>query len=546
MANNKLRIQQFRTNDLVDDSGKQIEFGKDWNQNFFEISDSDESATINLTFKSLSADHESLDGTSIELKLASVTKRGDRKAYVNGEHGYSQLKYFFIHSLHLTKTAIGNDYFAIYKKSPIEYFLYFVPAVLYSNFLSLFQKDVPLVESSDHALDASSDNPYAKLLLMKKNLILTGAPGTGKTFLSKIIAAKVIGNCEWDSLTADQRKQVGFVQFHPSYDYTDFVEGLRPNEEGEFSRQDGVFKEFCKRAINTNFDIAYDQLIKDLKSAEEPLKLKTPTGSEFAISVNTKGGLKLHTGTDFHYQGSLTKKVLKNQLGEGNANKDWPGYYKGVEALLRSQYGLNGDNSIESKSYVFIIDEINRGELSKIFGELFYSIEPDYRGPKGTVQTQYNNMVDEDDVFKDGFYVPDNVYIIGTMNDVDRGVEAMDFAIRRCFGWKEVTAEESAENMGLAEDAKAKMKALNDALIEAGLTNAHKIGGAYFRKLKDNDYDSLWNYHLGGIVFEYFRGEPDAQQKLDAVKKAYFDAALISKSSQNTDNSEQNENSDKE
>ena len=79
MANNKLRIQQFRTNDLVDDSGKQIEFGKDWNQNFFEISDSDESATINLTFKSLSADHESLDGTSIELKLASVTKRAIEK-----------------------------------------------------------------------------------------------------------------------------------------------------------------------------------------------------------------------------------------------------------------------------------------------------------------------------------------------------------------------------------------------------------------------------------------------------------------------------------
>ena len=112
------------------------------------------------------------------------------------------------------------------------------------------------------------------------------------------------------------------------------------------------------------------------------------------------------------------------------------------------------------------------------------------------------------------------------MNDVDRGVEAMDFAIRRRFGWKEVTAEESADNMGITGLARVKMDALNKALIEKGLTKAHCIGGAYFRKLEGDDFKALWDYHLEGIIFEYFRGEPDAQFKIDDIKKAYVDADL--------------------
>ncbi len=85
---------------------------------------------------------------------------------------------------------------------------------------------------------------------------------------------------------------------------------------------------------------------------------------------------------------------------------------------------------------MFIIDEINRGEISKIFGDLFFSIGPGYRGPSGRVMTQYQNLVkDDDDAFKDGFYIPENVFIIGTMNDIDRSVESMDFAFRRRFAF---------------------------------------------------------------------------------------------------------------
>ncbi|HBH08703.1 MAG TPA: hypothetical protein DDX40_04790 [Rikenellaceae bacterium] len=275
-----------------------------------------------------------------------------------------------------------------------------------------------------------SDDPSLSLLRNNRNLVLTGAPGTGKTFMAKRLAAHLVseGASDKDSLTEEQEKRIGFVQFHPSFDYTDFVEGLRPDANGNFRRQDGIFKEFCKKALHE-----------------------------------------------------------------------------------------------KEKDFVFIIDEINRGELSKIFGELFFSIEPDYRGMKGRVKTQYNNMVENGDEFEDGFFVPENVYIIGTMNDVDRGVEAMDFAIRRRFAWKEVTAEDSAVNMSITGKALVRMKAVN-GIIKDKLSAAHCIGGAYFLKLKDDDFAALWNNHLCGIITEYFRGEPEADKQVEEIKKAYDNA----------------------
>lgn len=300
------------------------------------------------------------------------------------------------------------------------------------NIVNLSGESIPdsTVEQSTQGNKDVVDE-FVALLYENKNLILTGAPGTGKTFLAKEVAAAIIGGCPVDELSEEQKKQMGFVQFHPSYDYTDFVEGLRPIENGDFKRQNGVFKQFCKDALDGN-----------------------------------------------------------------------------------------------GAPYVFIIDEINRGELSKIFGELFYSIEPSYRGIKGQVKTQYNAMVEDGDVFKSGFYIPENIYIIGTMNDVDRSVESMDFAIRRRFVWKEVTAADSALNMGIDGLALVKMNALNKALEDNDLPEAYWIGGAYFLKVKDNDFEALWNLRLKGVVSEYFRGDPDATRKLKDIEEKYFAAKL--------------------
>ena len=184
------------------------------------------------------------------------------------------------------------------------------------------------------------------------------------------------------------------------------------------------------------------------------------------------------------------------------------------------------------KPFVFIIDEINRGELSKIFGELFFAIDPGYRGEKGRVETQYQNLVEPGDPFEKGFFVPDNVYIIGTMNDIDRGVESMDFAIRRRFAWLEVKVEDRAimldENIpDWSDAAKRCMNSINAALKEKaiGLTSAYDIGPAYFLKLEqyDGDFEKLWNYHIKGVVTEYLRGTRDIEGKVAMLKEA-FDA----------------------
>ena len=144
-------------------------------------------------------------------------------------------------------------------------------------------------------------------------------------------------------------------------------------------------------------------------------------------------------------------------------------------------------------------------------------------------------MIEIGDVFKDGFYVPENVYIIGTMNDIDRSVESMDFAMRRRFAWQEVTAEESYANMiendvefaGIKDEIKARMFNLNNAIAKTeGLNEAYQIGAAYFRKFLDyqdeeKPFECLWNNHLKGLLFEYLRGNRKAKELLEKLHEAY-------------------------
>ena len=422
-----------------------------------------------------------------------------------------------------------------------------------------------------------STNKYQEeiaLLSEKYNLVLTGAPGTGKTYAAKQIAAQMItnGKSDWKGLTPEERAQVKIIQFHPSFDYTDFVEGLRPDKDGNFVRTDGVFKDFCRTAINssaekrktriikgdTSFETIYNTIIDDVKNGEIT-SYQRRNGTDAKLSINPKGRLVYHmaqTKTQSEdnmkllYEYFLENKIydvekktqqeyntLITDLTAKRSNPtktlDYVEYAWTLQRMLNRALLANSEEGLEvndysqeciglKKPYILIIDEINRGELSKIFGELFCLIEPDYRGPEERVLTQYNNMVEEDDEFKDGFYIPDNVYIIGTMNDIDRGVEAMDFAIRRRFAWKEVTAEDSAKKMGLSDDVQKVMEKLNKALLDQKLTEAHCIGGAYFLKLsEDKNYAKLWDNHLKGIITEYFRGEPDGPDKLKEIKAAY-------------------------
>ena len=399
---------------------------------------------------------------------------------------------------------------------------------------------------------------YIKLLLKNKNLILNGAPGTGKTYLAKQIAAQIIfdGNVPEDFEENEMFiNQYGFVQFHPSYDYTDFVEGLRPtspNKNGNigFERKDGIFKAFCRNAISTSssqivstFQSIYDSIVKDIEVGAIT-SYQNRQGQNCPLRVNDKGRIEYRASENsprtekeenikLFYDYFIKNNIydissyerddywnLIAELSNGSTNKvDYIEYGWILQELLNRTHKVFKESITEIKPYIFIIDEVNRGEISKIFGELFFAIDPGYRGKKGKVQTQYQNLItDESDPFKDGFYIPENVYIIGTMNDIDRSVECMDFAMRRRFTFKEITAEESAKNMGVDPD---RMTRLNNAIsgIE-GFNSSFHIGAAYFRGI--TDYEELWELKLQGLLKEYLRGMPDSEETLNTLKKTYF------------------------
>ena len=401
------------------------------------------------------------------------------------------------------------------------------------------------------------------LLAHTHNLILHGAPGTGKTHLAREIAAEM-------------KAEIGFVQFHPSYDYTDFVEGLRPvNDAGSgqigFERKDGVFKKFCERALENmngfsedNFAEAYQKLLDKVEEAEEsetPYILKTLSHKkEFALKTNSLQNFYAVPQTDKKTHMPITKDSIRTYLRTGKIS-DWKPYLTAIAQHLIDDFGYKKQaQNTENKNFVFIIDEINRGEMSKIFGELFFAIEPSYRGAENCkdLRTQYANLQNEQNAFDEvlkisdsdnfgHFFIPENVYIIGTMNDIDRNVESMDFAFRRRFTFKEIKAKDTQNMLDKDEawknqsgetvkpdeqtiqEIKNRMDSLNKAIdsIE-GLSSAYHIGGAYFLKLKElgNDFDLLWEYHLEGLLREYLRGMEDADSKLSELRKAYENKAV--------------------
>lgn len=446
--------------------------------------------------------------------------------------------------------------------------------------LTYREKDIK--ESEDEAIEATIQeelvkpikeygNEYSRMLIESKNIIFRGAPGTGKSYLAKQIATDIISEGYFDkyeSLDDEQKKQVEFIQFHPSYDYSDFVEGLRPriNDDGSmgFELKDGIFKSFVSRA-RRNYENSQKPkaIVEKETSVQESMKnffdnielgvdeFKTLTGNSFYVSSIDDNFIHITIpGNDVVNKLVLSVGEIKQMLESGltfNRVKDITNFFNKQFASQAYSYEFVILKAIQSnkihtkqlsveteplKKYIFIIDEINRGEISKIFGELFYSIDPGYRGKSGEIATQYSNL----QLGNEKFYIPENLYIIGTMNDIDRSVDSFDFAMRRRFRFIEIKADatsgmldglksnrlDDAANELLPEEAINRMTALNEAILEVeDLNENYQIGASYFLKLKNLTFDELWTDCLRPLLQEYVQGLYDEEGKMKKFATAY-------------------------
>lgn len=318
-------------------------------------------------------------------------------------------------------------------------------------------------------------NPFS----LKKQVVKYGAPGTGKTY-----KAKETSNLQFDIWKSEYGEHtdieatdvIDIVQFHPSYSYEDFLEGLRPNLDGKLTLANGVFKNICKSAGKWEVDVANIDATIDLK--------------------------RLTIGDITKYKEQLSGKDYWTYIFEQDSAK------KLVDCL---------------PPYFLIIDEINRADLSRVFGELMYCLE--YRGVNGRIKTQYAHLnTAETSMIEIGgahqFFVPHNFYILATMNTVDRSVESFDFALRRRFKWEEVSPDISLLRNHLQEynnnwtSLADNLERLNNAIEkEILLGKDYCIGHAYLWELPyDKSLTALevsklvWDDSLSSLLEEYLRG----------------------------------------
>ena len=354
------------------------------------------------------------------------------------------------------------------------------------------------------------------------NQILFGAPGTGKTYHTKKMAVEIINgkkaqdrsreeiNKEYEELI--EAGQIVFTTFHQSLSYEDFIEGIKPETiDGNvtYEVKEGIFKSICKKAFSKeitsdNFEVVYQKLLDEIdNSVDNKLVLETLVhAKEFTIYKNSKNNIRFHSNTEKAYEAVIKKEVLKHYLKTGEA-LDWAPYTKSVANYIIEKYNYIQNEVIEPNPHVLIIDEINRGNVSAIFGELITLLEEDKRegNPEHTeVKLPYSG---------DNFSVPNNVYIIGTMNTADRSVEALDTALRRRFSFVEMQPDPK-----ILSDEKYKDVDLSKLLetinkrIEVLIDKDHQIGHSYFIGIQDIDgLRRTFKDKIIPLLEEYFYGD---------------------------------------
>ena len=434
----------------------------------------------------------------------------------------------------------------------------------------LHDKNRASIQEDNKTMGNNELKKYTDILRMKKNIILQGAPGTGKTYTTAALALSLIDeNISYFNHDVVMEKyqeyvekgQIAFITFHQSMDYEDFVEGLKPqlveNSDGNtagiaYRVEDGIFKRLCKQAIKDsalvsmqdNFESVWGKLVDELDE-KDFIEIPLLSGKNtFRIELNEYGtGLATRTYEDDSFQkdrwiSGKSKFFSKEQLynvyrglpgtparGHDNYRKAIIRYCKENLGLIEYALPLNNTQS-NTNPFILIIDEINRGNVSKIFGELITLLESDKRiGSMHPINVRLPYS-------RELFSVPPNIYLIGTMNTTDRSVGTIDYAVRRRFAFITLKSEKSAiekfyDNVPGGTDAALKNKALELFSSVKRFIEENKIeedfddlmpGHSYFMAKSDAELEQKFIYEVLPLLHEYHK---------DGLLKAIFDETKI-------------------
>lgn len=373
-----------------------------------------------------------------------------------------------------------------------------------------------------------------KLLKKKKNIILQGAPGTGKTYNTAALALSILDVPNVATLGRKNlmdmyremvdNKRIFFTTFHQSMDYEDFVEGIKPevakDDDGKeigitYNVQDGIFKQACA-AVELGGVNEVDCLDKFIASVtgRENAKVIDTISRKSKLNVWYMPGKKTLTvrsvySTSENGFAFLNIEKLKRQAVGEDMEYNWPQYAKAVIKAAIDEYGSKQDSPV-----VLIIDEINRGNISKILGELITLLEKDKRAREDnaiTVTLPYS---------KEPFSVPSNLYIIGTMNTTDRSTGAVDYAIRRRFAFVTLKADEKILERDYPDSLplfKAVQHFIKQHTTETLDMDDLMIGHSYFMA---KDMSMAWEYEIMPLLQEYYK---DGLLKQAPKEKSYVD-----------------------